>query len=221
MFAANTAMNVAAGCVSHFDSHIHKFAYAGGVKTCERIGLENLVLVVRRQEFACVVAAETEGHLRKVVGTEAEEFGFFCDFVGGKCRARDFDHGTDFVFKVAACCFDESVGGFDNGLLAESKFLDFANQRNHDFGNDVPIGMTVLYRDCSLDDCFRLHFGDFGIRYRKTASAMSHHRVEFVQRIADNFDFFNGLALRFCKFFDVLFFGGNELVKRRDRGNEW
>ena len=215
VFAADTAMNVAAGSVSHFDSHIHKFAYAGGVKTCERIGLENLVLVVRRQEFACVVAAETEGHLRKVVGTEAEEFGFFCDFVSGKCRARDFDHGTDFVFKVAACCFDESVGGFDDGLLAESKFLNFANQRNHDFGNDVPIGMTVLYRDCSLDDCFRLHFCDFGIRYRKTASAMSHHRVEFVQRIADNFDFFNGLALRFCKFFDVLFFGGNELVKRR------
>ena len=147
VFAADTAMNVAAGCVSHFDSHIHKFAYAGGVKTCERIGLENLVLIVRRQEFACVVAAETEGHLRKVVGTEAEKFGFFCDFVSGKCRARDFDHGTDFVFKVAACCFDESVGGFDDGLLAESKFLDFANQRNHDFGNNVPIGMTVLYRD--------------------------------------------------------------------------
>ena len=45
-----------------------------------------------RQEACDVITAVTEGHLRKVVCTEAEVFGFPCDAVGGKRGARYLNH---------------------------------------------------------------------------------------------------------------------------------
>ena len=198
MFAANSAVKVFSRLVSEFDSHLHKLAYTDRVETRERIGFVNLSRIVGRKELARVVTRESEGHLRKVVGTEAEELGFRCDFVCRQCRSRDFDHRAYFIFEVNARFFDNCVCSFDNGLLAVCKFLNLAYERDHDFGNDVPIGMTFLNGDSRFDDSLSLHNGDFGISYRKTATSVTHHRVELVKRVAKLFDFGNGFTLSFC-----------------------
>ena len=215
MFAADAAVQVAVCALAERDCHLHEFADADSVKTCKRIGLIDLCLIVTGQELACVVTAEAEGKLGEVVGAEAEEFGFFCNFVRGERCPWDFDHGADFVFEIDACFLDNCVCGFDNGLLAEHEFFDFADERDHDFRNDVPVRMTLFHCDGGLDDSLGLHNGNFRIGNCQTATAVAHHRVEFVQAVAKKFDFLNGFALCFCKFCDVLFFGRNEFVERR------
>ena len=69
--------------------------------------------------------------------------------------------------------------------------------------------------DGSLDDCPRLHNGDFGISDRKTAATVTHHRVELVKALAEETDLLRGLIFRFGKRFDIRLKGGNELVERR------
>ena len=215
VFAADTAVQMAVCALAERNCHLHEFADADSVETCKRIGLIDLCLIVTGQELACVVTAEAEGHLSKVVCAEAEEVCFRCDFVSGECCSGDFDHGADFVFEIDACFFDDCVSSVDNRLLAELQFFDFADERNHDFGFHLPVGVTFLDVDSRLDDSLGLHNRDFGIRDRKTASSVSHHRVEFMQTVANEFDFGNGLTLCFCKQFDILFFGRNEFVERR------
>ncbi len=215
VFAADTAMQLAVCAFTERNRHLHKFADADGVETCKRVGLVNLCLIVAGQELTCVVTAEAERHLSEVVGAEAEEVSFFCDFVSGKSCSRDFNHSADFVFEVNAAFFDDCVCGFDNRLFAVLQFFDFADERNHNFRLDFPVGMTSLNVDSSLDNRFGLHNRDFGISNRKTASSVTHHRVELVQAVAENLDFGHGFAFCFCKCFDVFFFRRNEFVKRR------
>ena len=215
VFTADTAVQMAVCASAERNCHLHEFADANGVKTCKRIGFVNLCLIVTGQELACVVTAEAERHLSEVVRAEAEEVCFRCDFVCGECRSGDFNHRADFVFEVNSTLFDDCVCGFDNRLLAVFQFFDFADERDHDFGHNRPIGMTFLNVDSRFDDRFGLHNGDFGIGDCQTASSVTHHRVELVQTVAENLDFGHGFAFCFCKCFDILFFGGNELVKRR------
>ena len=75
--------------------------------------------------------------------------------------------------------------------------------------------MTLLNVDSGFDNRLCLHNCDFRIGNRKTATAMSHHRVELVETVAKQFDFFNGLALCLGKLLDVLSLGRHKLVKRR------
>ena len=69
--------------------------------------------------------------------------------------------------------------------------------------------------DGCLDDCARLHLGDFRVGVSKTAAAMSEHRIELFERVANALDFFYGNA----DFFSKLFLCGklmrHELVQRR------
>ena len=75
--------------------------------------------------------------------------------------------------------------------------------------------MIFLYVDCRADDSLCLHLCDFGICYRKTAAAMTHHRVELVERSDKRLDAFNALALSRCEKLNVSLFCRNELMKRR------
>ena len=81
VFAADAAVQVFADGLAERDRHIHQLANAGGIQPGKRIGLVDLVRVVRREELAGVVTAEAEGHLSKVVSTEAEELSLFSYFV--------------------------------------------------------------------------------------------------------------------------------------------
>ena len=75
--------------------------------------------------------------------------------------------------------------------------------------------MSLLNLDSSADNSLCLHLCDFGIGNSQTAAAVTHHRVELVERLNDSLDLVNGLALSVSQLLDVLFLCGNELVERR------
>jgi hypothetical protein len=64
--------------------------------------LVHAVLEVARQELAGIVARETHGHLRQVVGAKREELGLLADAVGDQRGARRFDHGAEQVVELLA-----------------------------------------------------------------------------------------------------------------------
>ena len=75
--------------------------------------------------------------------------------------------------------------------------------------------MLLVNSDCCTDNCCGLHLSDFRIGYGKTASTVTHHRVELVKTSDDSLDLLNGLTLSFCKSLDLIFGVRNELMKRR------
>ena len=215
VLAADTYVELRVDGLAELDGHIHELAYAGLVELCERIVLKDLGVIVSGEELARVVTAEAEGHLGEVVGAEAEEVGLSGDLVSCKSSARDLDHSTDFVLEVGAGGGDLSVSGLYDELLDVLELLGIADKRDHDLGNDVPVGMSLLDVDSGADDSLGLHLGDLGIGDGQTAAAVTHHRVELVERIDDSLDLGNGLALSLGQSLDVGFLGGNELVERR------
>ena len=84
VLAADTKLQVRIGGAALLCGHGHKLAHALLIQLSKRIGLVDLVLIVRRQELSGVVAGEAEGHLRQVVGTEGEELSLLCDLVGSE-----------------------------------------------------------------------------------------------------------------------------------------
>src|SRR5712692_5350128 len=78
---------------ARFHGHLDQLADTFLVENRERIVLENLRVLVILLELSIVVARETHGGLREVVGAEAEELGLLGDQVGGERGARDLDHG--------------------------------------------------------------------------------------------------------------------------------
>ena len=120
---------------------------------------------------------------------------------GGERGARDFDHGADHILQVFQAGFAEDFfGNCDHDLLLVVEFLDAADQRDHDFGDDL----HALLGD--LDDRFengaRLHFGDLGIGDAETAAAVAEHGVELME------------------FFDALEQVGNDGLEILDLGAE-
>ena len=215
MFAADAEVDVGTGCSAELCRHLDEFAHADLVEFGEGVGLVNLLVVVRAEELACVVTAETESHLREVVGAEGEEFRFGGNRIGGECRTRDFNHSADFVGHFDACRLDALVSGLGDDGLDICQLFDFADQRNHNFGHDFPVCVSALNRDCRLDDRLGLHNRDFGISDCESASAVTHHGVELVEGNDDCLDFVNGHAHIVRESLDVRFFRGNEFVERR------
>ena len=84
----------------------------------ERVVRQQLVLEVLGHEPALdVVAAETERHLRQVVGAEREELGDLGDLVGDERGARRLDHRADEVVDVDAGVAHDRVGFLAHPLL--------------------------------------------------------------------------------------------------------
>ena len=106
-----------------FDGHVDELPDAADVEALERVALEDFLGEVIGEEAVDVVAAEAEGHLRQVVGAEAEELGGLGHFVGGDGGARDFDHRAVQVLDLDAGLLHDGVGGFDGDLLADSPVL--------------------------------------------------------------------------------------------------
>src|SRR5687768_3733824 len=75
---------------STLDRDSHHGADAVAVEHLERVGRDDLLLHVFRQEaLLCVVARDAEDRLRQVVRAEGEELGLRRDLVGDKTCARD------------------------------------------------------------------------------------------------------------------------------------
>ena len=214
MFAADAAVQLGTSLTTKLDRHLHQLADADGIETSKRIGLVDLVRIVCGQELAGIVTREPERHLRQVIGAEAEEFRLLRDIVRGERRARDLDHRADLILELEAGFLDDFVRRLHDDILDELHFLCFARQRDHDLGNDVPVGVLLLDADRRLDDRLGLHDRDLGIGDGETAAAVAHHRVELVQVGDDLLDLCDRFALRLGKRLDVLFFRGNELMKR-------
>ncbi len=123
VLAAYSAMECRTGGSAKLYSHIHQLADTDRVETCKRIRFVNLILIVRREELACVVTAEAEGHLGKIVGSEAEELSLFSYIVSGESSSRDLDHGADLIPELGAACLYDLVSGLDNYILNELKLL--------------------------------------------------------------------------------------------------
>ena len=173
--------------LTEFDSHLHQLADADLIQLRERIVLVNLLVVVSVEELACVVTAEAEGHLSQVVRTEAEELSLLRDIVSGKSRSRDLDHRTDFILQVAASAALISASATSTTtFLTNFSSLTSPTSGNHDFGNDVPVRMRLLDVDSRADNRSGLHRCDFGIGDRQTAAAVTHHRVELMERRDDS-----------------------------------
>ena len=197
------------------DSHAHQLAHAGLIQLGEGIVLEDLGIVVRAEELACVVAGEAEGHLGQVVGAEAEEVCVLGDLVRGQAGARDLDHGADLILHRNASGGDFGVGGLDHHVLDVLELLDLANQRDHDLRHDLPVGMLLHGVDGGADHSLGLHRGDLRIGDGQAAAAVAHHRVELVQALDDGLDLADGLLLGLGQLLDLVLRGGHELVERR------
>ena len=109
MLAADAAMKLVIDRSAELEGHLHELANALLIELCERIILKDLGVIVSVEELACVVTAEAEGHLSKIVGAEAEEVSLCGDLISGKAGSGDLDHGADFVADVAACGCDLGV----------------------------------------------------------------------------------------------------------------
>ena len=68
-----------------------------------------------------------------------------------------------------------------NDLDLELEFARKSNQRNHDFGSNLDA--FGLHRGGGFKHRPGLHFGNFGKRNPKPATAMSEHRIEFMQLV--------------------------------------
>lgn len=144
VFSADAKVHIGAGCLSEFDSHLHELADAVLVELGERIILIDLAVIVSAEELSGVVTGESEGHLSKVIGAEAEELCFLCNLVSGEAGTRDLCHGTDLVLEGDTCIRDLLVGDSDNDVLYELKLLSLSDERDHDLGNDLPVGVLLL-----------------------------------------------------------------------------
>src|SRR5438874_2207772 len=99
VFAANAELDLGATLSAFVDGNLHELADAGLIERRERVLLEDLVLDVRHEEVAHVVAADSERHLGEIVRAEAEELGALRDFIGSERAARHFDHGADQIIE--------------------------------------------------------------------------------------------------------------------------
>ena len=79
MFAANAHLQVRPRGASLRRGHLHQLADACRVERSEWILFEDAQLYIRRQEMVDVVAADAEGGLGEVVGSEREKIGALAD----------------------------------------------------------------------------------------------------------------------------------------------
>ena len=70
MFAADAQLDIGSGRPALPGCHLNELSHAILIQFRERIRLVNLAFVIVRQELACVVTGEPEGHLRQVVGSK-------------------------------------------------------------------------------------------------------------------------------------------------------
>ena len=163
VLAADAAMQGRVDTLAQLHSHLHQSANALLIQLRERIVLVDLGVIVGIQELTSVVTAEAKGHLGQVVGAEAEEVNLFRDLVRRQSSTRDLDHGAHFVFQIDAGRRDLRISGSGDNIFHEFQLFDLANQRDHDFGDNVPIGVRFFHIDRRTDNRLGLHFRDFRI----------------------------------------------------------
>ena len=199
MFAADTHFEFGFGRAAFFHAHSYELANAFLIEHFERIGLDDSVFFVEFEELGSIVARESEGHLGKVVGTEREEVGYGSNLISYESSTGNLDHGTYFI-GYALSFFLKHLGGSDiDDVCLVLDFLEGAYERNHDFREYFDT--ASLNCKSGLNDGTGLHFGDLRIGNAETASAMTEHGVEFLERIDFCLYFFKGKTHFVCELF--------------------
>ena len=204
---------------AHLAGEAHERTDAGRVDRLERILLEHPLLDVRGEERSDVVAAEAESHLREVVGAEAEEVGDLGDLVGGDGRARDLDHGADRDVEPVLASGLHALLGTDcrdrllGQLAKKHELLLGADERMHDLGLRVDLLRAAF--DRSFDDGANLHLENLGIGDRQTATAVTEHRIGFMQLRDAALDLLEAEAHLLRQLALLLVVVRNKLVQRR------
>ena len=212
VFAADAAVEFRADALAEPDRHFHELADTQLVELRERVVLEDLLVVVGRQELARVVARETVRHLSEVVRAEAEELRLLGDRVGREGRARDLDHRAHLVGDVDVRMRDFLVRRLDDDVLDVLQLLRVARERNHDLRLHRPRAMSLLHLDGRADDRRRLHASDLRIGDAQAAAAMSHHRIELLEGVDELLNLRDRLVLGLCKQLDLFLRVRHELV---------
>ena len=118
------------------------------------------------------------------------------------------------VLHIGAFLFLNLLSNFNNDIFHEFELFLLANERDHDLRNDI-ISIFFFYFDRSFHDRTCLHLCKLRIGNCKTASTMTHHRVELMKLIAFLLDLVNSLAHIFCKLCHLFLCLRSELMQRR------
>ena len=90
------------------------------------------------EEASYVIAAESEGHLRQVIGAEREELGGSCHAVGQQRGARYLNHCSELVVNLAEVEFLQYFGkNLVVQLLRNIQFRNVTGDRDHQLGYRV------------------------------------------------------------------------------------
>ena len=141
--------------------------------------LDDLELLILRQERTRIVARHAEAGLREVVGAEAEEFCRLRDLVSRERAARNLDHRADHVAQLDALLGLNLASGLVNDLDLQIQLLLEPDEGNHDLGPDLDAFLLDLRG--GFEDGARLHRRDFGIADAEAAATEAEHRIELVQ----------------------------------------
>ena len=215
MLAANSAVELRARRLAIRNRHFHKTSDARLIKLGERIVFINLIVVIRAEELARIVAREAKGHLRQVVRAKAEELRLFRNLSSDKRRARNFDHRADFIVELNFGSLNFFVRDMDDNILNELELLRVSCERNHDFRTDIPTLVATLNGNRRADDGLGLHNRNFRIRNAEATAAVTHHRIEFMQRIDDILNAARRLVHGLCEQRNFIFRMRHEFVQRR------
>src|ERR1019366_5593219 len=179
VLAADPDFEIFAGSAAQLGRHLDELADAFLIEHRERVGLKDFGGFVVFLEPRIVVAGETHGGLREVVGAEGEELGLFGDLIGGEGGAGDFDHRPDHVVNLFTGFGEDFIGHANHDGFLVVELFDAADERNHDFGQNL--NTLLRYLNGGFEDGAGLHLGDLRVSDAETAAAMAEHGVEFVQ----------------------------------------
>jgi len=134
-------------------------------------GVRRLIKV----RHALIHAIHRERILDQVVGADAEKIDFARQPFGAHGRARDFNHGADFGFRIELLtfAFQFRFALFEDGQGA-AQFLEPRDHRKHD--------LHVPHR-ARPDDGSQLRFENVNPLERKADGAVTQERIHLIARI--------------------------------------
>ena len=95
MLAANSTLETTPPLAAFRNAHFHQLPHSRRIERLEWISFQDFLLEIIGKKCIHIVATVTEGHLRQVVGTEAEKISMFGHQVGSQCGPRNFNHCAD------------------------------------------------------------------------------------------------------------------------------
>src|SRR3546814_269283 len=182
VLAADAELDVGARFAPAFGREVDQLPDAFDVEADERVGQEDALVDILRQEAARIVAADADRRLRQVVGAEREKLRRLGNLARHQRGARQFDHRSDQIGDLAPLFGEHRLGLAIYDRFHQVELAARRHQRDHYLGNrrGAGFGGDVARR---LENRARLHLIDFGIGDAEAAAAMAEHRVELVQLV--------------------------------------